>query len=84
MAIDMFGNGDTAANPQQATRNRPQKAMSPRVLMMASRASPSAGSATYIAFSMRCQNGVAITPSNVTVDSMTMTNMAREWLTSSV
>src|SRR5437868_9216037 len=29
---------------------------------------------------MRCQNEVAIKPSNVTVDSMTITNTIRDWL----
>src|SRR5215469_2453364 len=61
-----------------------QKDKSPRVFIIASRESPSAGNATYSAFSMRCQNGVAIRPSNVTVDSMTITNTIRDWLMFSV
>src|SRR3954465_9820954 len=50
-----------------------QKDSRPSVSMIASLEAPSAAHATYRAFSMRCQEGVAIKPSNVTVESITIT-----------
>src|SRR6476646_3524936 len=64
--------------------NATQKTRRPAVLMIARRESPNTGSATYSALSMRCQSGVAIKPSNVTVDSMTMTNTESDGLMSSL
>src|SRR2546422_4700046 len=58
-----------------------QKDRRPRVLIIASRKFPSADSPSYKVFSMRCHNGVAIKPSNVTMESMTRTNTTSDGVT---